>query len=281
MKPKSDQLLALDYANAVLKSIKPTQNQPIMGALLASISSKSLGIDYKNLENDYIDFNVQKTLPHKFSQYGPGAAVGDINNDGLDDFVLSGSGGMEGYMFTQNTNGTFAKTQFNFKVGEQKKEEDLGLLLFDADNDGDNDLYVTFGSYQHAPNSPLYQDVLLINDGKGHFQKDSLALPLMRSSKQTVRAADYDHDGDLDLLVGSRVKAERYPEADRSYILRNETKGKQAARFVDVTAQICPALTKIGMVSDVLWSDFDNDGWFVYFLLFQGFVGYKKRVFLS
>ncbi|MCU0338545.1 MAG: VCBS repeat-containing protein [Spirosomaceae bacterium] len=268
---KVNQTMVVDYnAGANLTVASSPQTTP----LLVNISAKSLGIDYKNLENDYIDFNVQKTLPHKFSQYGPGAAVGDLNGDGLDDFVLSGSGRMEGYLFTQKPNGAFAKTQLNFKVGEQKKEEDLGLLLFDADNDGDNDLYVTFGSYQHPLDSPLYQDVLLLNDGKGRFQKDSLALPPMRSSKQTVRAIDYDHDGDLDLFVGSRVKAERYPEADRSYILRNGTsplrpsassplqmERGQGVRFTDVTAQVCPALANIGLVSDALWTDFDNDGW--------------------
>jgi hypothetical protein len=268
--PSPNQTLTLNYTQA---NVKPTKSKKST-SYLADIPAKSLGIDYLNLENDYIDFNVQKTLPHKFSQYGPGAAVGDVNGDGLDDFALSGSGRMEGFLFTQKANGTFVKTQFNFKVGEQKKEEDLGLLLFDADNDGDNDLYVTFGSYQHPLNSPLYQDVLLVNDGKGRFQKDSLALPAMQSSKQTVKAIDYDHDGDLDLFVGSRVKAERYPEADRSYILRNDSpptpngrvnrnqkSAGAAPKFTDVTPQICPELVTIGLVSDALWSDFDNDGW--------------------
>ncbi|MFN4144217.1 MAG: VCBS repeat-containing protein [Runella sp.] len=259
---KSNQTLTVEHKNASSETQLSQKEQHT--PYLSEINPSKLGIDYINQENDFIDFNIQKTLPHKFSQYGPGAAVADLNGDGLDDFVLSGSGRKEGYLFIQKPNGTFTKTQLNFKIGDQKKEEDLGLLLFDADNDGDNDLYVTFGSYQHPLNSPLYQDVLLLNDGKGRFQKDSLALPMMRSSKQCVRAIDFDHDGDLDLFVGSRVKAERYPEADRSFLLRNDTQttntGKKV-KFNDVTAQLCPPLATIGLVSDALWTDYDNDGW--------------------
>ena len=290
----TNQTIELKYADSQNPNKKTNKQK---NSFLTQIPLADLGIEYTNKENDFIDFNVQKTLPHKLSQYGPGMAVGDINGDGLDDFILGGSARIEGFKFIQKSDGKFIKTELNFKTGFQKKEEDLGILLFDADNDGDNDLYITYGSGQHPLNSSLYQDKLYINDGKGDFKLDSLALPEMRSSKQTVRAIDYDRDGDLDLFVGSRVRAESYPEADRSYILRNDLKvesresrvvsgesgvvsGRRSAhesgvqrptsnvqrptskvKFTDVTAQVCPELMKIGMISDALWTDFDNDGW--------------------
>ena len=52
----------------------------------------------------------------------------------------------------------------------------MGILLFDADGDGDFDLYIASGGYESKPNTPAYQDKLYINDGKGNFTIDSTAL---------------------------------------------------------------------------------------------------------
>ncbi len=251
-----NRVMQLNYQDAQL-AMNPSSVNP--RGYMEEIDPTSLGIDYFHQENDFIDFNIQKTLPHKFSQYGPALAVGDLNGDKLDDMVIGSSGRFQGpVVLFQNRSGKFTQRTLGLKTSEQMKEEDLGILLFDADGDGDNDLYVVRGSYQHDPGSSLYQDVLCENDGKGNFQVVSEALPTITASGQNVKGADIDSDGDIDLFVGGRVLPKSYPKPGESYLLRNDSKAGKI-RFTDVTQQWNPALKQIGLVSDALWTDFDND----------------------
>lgn len=253
--PRIDGLLEIKYENPVEQKSRPAGQAPF-----SSVDPKSIGLAFLAEENDYIDFNFQRTLPHKFSQYGPGIAVGDVNGDGLDDVVLGGSSRFDETVFVQGRDGTFTSHTASLKPNYNKKEEDLGLLLFDADGDHDNDLYLARGSYQHPANSLYYQHLLCINKGGGRFEIDSLSIGKIKTCGGAVKAADYDGDGDLDLFIGGRVLPKSYPKTDRSFVLRNESKGKDKPQFVDVTRALLPELEDIGMISDALWSDFDNDG---------------------
>ena len=225
-----------------------------------ALNTKDLGLDYIQTDDDFVDFDHQRTLPHKFSEFGPGLAVGDINGDGLDDIFQGGVGSVEGMFFIQNVNGTFSKQPAAFKTNTRKLEEDLGVLLFDADGDGDNDLFATRGGAQNPKDNEMYQDFLYINDGKGHFTASTTAIPTETTSGLAAKAADYDGDGDLDLFIGGSMVPRAYPNPDRSFILRNDTQGKDQPRFTDVTAQVCPELVNYGLINDALWSDYDNDG---------------------
>ncbi|MEQ9441398.1 MAG: VCBS repeat-containing protein [Cyclobacteriaceae bacterium] len=221
-------------------------------ALLQEAAAK-YGVHYHHDEIDKIDFNLQRTLPHKYTQNGPGIAVGDVDGDGLDDFYVSGPADKQGHFFMQQSNGTFRDTRP--MTNPDSLGEEMGVLLFDADNDGDLDLYTVGGSYEFQANDPHLQDHLYRNNGQGQFTLDEAALPTLLSSGSCVKAADYDQDGDLDLFVGGRVVPGNYPAPPASYILNNDQ-----GRFTNVTAEVLPVLDSLGMISDALWTDFDNDG---------------------
>lgn len=251
---KANQIITLEEKNATppLPDVQLAKEN----LLFADISDK-LNVNYIHEEEDYIDFNVQKLIPHKFSQFGPALAVGDVNGDGIEDVFVGGSNNHKGKFLIQGQDGKFSTQDLlSGKDGKEKITEDMGTLLFDADGDGDLDLYIVSGSSEFQVGSPSLQDQFYLNDGKGHFQLAVNALPKFLKSGSCVKATDYDHDGDLDLFVGGRVEPSAYPKPVSSYILRND-KGK----FTDATAQIAPQLKNIGMICDVTWSDFDNDGW--------------------
>lgn len=218
-----------------------------------AIHPGQLGIDFKHDENDFNDFSRQVLLPQKQSQQGPAFKVADVNGDGLDDLFFGGALNQPATLYIQNAQSRFIKTNQNAFQAD-RGHEDIGSLFFDADNDGDLDLYIASGGYELAENSRLLQDRLYLNNGKGIFSKSTL-LPQITSSTKRVQAVDIDNDNDLDLVVAGHTVPGKYPMAPRSYLLQND-KGK----FTDVTQTLAPDLEEIGIVNDLILSDYDNDG---------------------
>jgi enediyne biosynthesis protein E4 len=244
----ADQVLTVRHQDA---GARPAASPAPAPALFQEVAA-SLGIDYLHQEVEHIDFKTEPLLPHKFSQSGPGIAVGDVNGDGLDDFFVGGSHQHIGKLYLQHPDGTFTGTS----IASDYLYEDLGALLFDADGDGDLDLYVVSGGSEQMAETPYYQDRLYLNDGQGVFTRDATALPRMFDSGSCVVAADYDGDGDLDLFVGGKLHPGKYPLPGKSYILRND-----GGKFTDVTEVLGgKELRRAGMVTSALWTDFDNDG---------------------
>ncbi|MEO1050317.1 MAG: VCBS repeat-containing protein [Bacteroidota bacterium] len=213
-----------------------------------------LEIDYKHKENNFNDFRREVLLPHKMSKFGPGLTVGDINGDGLDDFYVGGAVGHAGALFIQTRNEKFVRSDQPF-LEEDKIHEDMGAVFFDADSDGDLDLFVTSGGNEHLQGTPEQQDRLYFNNGKGKLSRNAEALPDMTTSNSRVYPADFDGDGDMDLFVGGRMVPGQYPKPTRSYILRNE-----GGKFTDITEKVSPELMKAGMVTAAEWVDFNGDG---------------------
>ena len=255
----ADETITINKKNANYRYLQ--QSLKINNHALFKDITDSLKIRYMDPDSDFIDFNIQKTLPHKLSEYGPALAVGDMDGNGLDDIVCGGPFYKSTVMFFQQANGKFVRK--NLLTGKDTLDKDSGnegILLFDADGDGDLDMYVSSGGYQGARNTASYQDKLYINDGKGNFTEDKAALPQNFTSKMCVRAIDYDKDGDLDLFVSGRVDPGNYPSPVSSFIFRNDSK-KGYVKFTDVTDSIAPLLKNIGLVCDAMFTDFDNDGW--------------------
>lgn len=267
----ADQVFNINISNATLNY---SYNAGVIAAsALFKEVTNSVGIHFTNNESDFVDFNIQKLLPHKFSEYSPALAVADLDGNGLDDLVCGGNSVYPTTIFYQQTNGKFTQKKL-FKaiipkdtgfpeysrsgIGSTFKDE--GILLFDADGDGDIDMYISNGGYEQKPGSPTYQDRFYVNDGKGNFIEDSLAIPQNFTSKFCVRAADYDQDGDLDIFIAGRVDPWNYPKPVSSILLRNDSR-KNSIKFTDVTNEVAKDLINIGLASDAVFTDFDNDGW--------------------
>ncbi len=228
---------------------------------LFSDISQETGITFIHQEADFVDFNIQKLLPHKYSEYGPSIDKGDIDGNGLDDIVAGGSANNSATFFLQQNNGTFVERKLLPQSALKSKTwDDAGVVLFDADNDKDLDLYIATGGYEEESNSKNYSDHFYVNNGKGIFKENEDAIPDNFTSKSCVRASDFDKDGDIDLFIAGIVDPWHYPKPVSCLLLRNDSSpGK--IKFTDITVEAAGDLINIGMVCDAVFSDFDNDSW--------------------
>ncbi len=242
-------------------SVNTNHDNPMTSPLFINWT-KHAGINFLHRENEFVDFKTEQLIPYQLSRQGPCLSKADVNKDGLDDFFIGGAAGFTGELFIQNNNQTFSVSS-NQPFSADKACEDVASTFFDADGDGDLDLYVVSGSNEFLTGNPVLADRLYINDGKGNFKKahDS-AIPKEYSNGSCVTAADYDKDGDLDLYVGSGVNGGQFPFPAFGGILRNDTDPKsKAIKFTVATRDVNEKLKNFGMVTDAKWVDINNDSW--------------------
>ena len=241
MNPKTDQLLEIDQ-NTGKYFKKPVIRKELM------FESRDSLLNFTHQENKYNEYIDQPLLMRQYSQAGPCITAGNIDGKTGDEIFIGGSYKKPGTIWFQHNDGVYYLKQVLDSI-----YEDTDAVFFDADNDNDLDLYVASGGNEFYKNSPNFLDRIYLNDGNGQFSRSEKSLPEFYHSTGCVRPVDIDHDGDLDLFIGSRITAFNYPQTPPSSILINDN-----GIF---TPQADSAISEIGMVTDAVWLDLDNDSW--------------------
>ena len=245
-----NQTLVLEQSRALKNSIAITT--PSIKTIFTKVTTDSL-LQYVHNENNFNDFDREALLLHKLSTQGPKLAIADVNGDGLTDYYIGGAKNQVGAIYLQNQNGKYTQSS-SFQKDVQF--EDTGAIFFDANGDSKPDLYISSGGNEEEAGHESYADRLYLNLGNGAFSKKNNLLPNDFFSTSCVIPADIDQDGDLDLFIGARLTPGQYPKAPASKIYLNNGRGV----FSDATIDILGEGAKMGMVTDAVWSDLNQDG---------------------
>jgi hypothetical protein len=247
----ANQTITLSQAEATAVYTYPAlrNDQPMFREV-----TKEVQLDYSHRENTFIEYNREPFIPHFLSTAGPAFAVADVNGDGLEDLYLGGAKHQPGGIFVQNRQGRFEAVIDSVFVKDSLCE-DVDAAFFDADGNDLPDLYVVSGGNEFFGRAEPLRDRIYLNKGNGRFLKADGMLPEIYANGACVEPADIDHDGDVDLFVGSRSLPWLYGMNPESHLLINDGQGN----FTDETSSRAPDLSEVGMVTDAVWADLNKD----------------------
>jgi len=259
---KTNQILKIEQANAHNKIKRGDHHQKADKKVFTKVDIREFGIGFTHTENSFNEFKRNKLLFHMNSTEGPVVCVGDVNRDERNDFYIGGAKGQSGALYIQNKAGTFSN--MNAKVFRLHADsEDTDCTFFDADGNGTADLYVASGGVEFSAASSALRDRLYLNLGDATFTLPDQKLPGGSfTPTSTVEPADFDNDGDIDLFVGSQFQLFKYGYPADGFLLENDGEG----RFLDVTTQIAPELSELGLITDAKWV-YLNDNSLPYLLI--------------
>ncbi|WP_339836720.1 VCBS repeat-containing protein [uncultured Maribacter sp.] len=234
LKPK--QVKPFDYS-----SLRPTLK------VLFEKDSNNLGINYTHIEDAYSDYLRQKLIPYQMSDRGPAVSVGDLNEDGKEDIFFGGSKYIPSKIYIQGDS-TF-QLKIYPEIQNDSIKEDIASLIGDFNSDGKNDLIIGTGGADFFNEMKPLTDSYYSASDKSFIRKD---FPQFYENASVLLKLDYDHDNDLDVLICNQSISADYGNKPNSYLLENKNG--------EFTVANNP-FEKVGMITDALVTDFNNDGW--------------------
>ncbi|GEL09939.1 FG-GAP repeat-containing protein [Flavobacterium glycines] len=245
-KPKNNATVNLNIVDA------KSDYHAVMDKVKPLFTEKSTAFS-AHKENDYIDFDYEGLISKMLSQEGPSLAVADVNGDGYEDVFIGGAKGSAAKIYLGNANDNYTVTNQK-DLDSDANYEDTAASFFDADNDGDQDLLVGSGGNEKADQAN-YINRLYLNNGKGIFVKSRSVIPTTHNNVSVIAANDFDNDGDTDVFIGSRSVPGIYGIDPKHLLLENDGHGN----FLNVADKKAFKLNSVGMVTDAVWEDIDND----------------------
>lgn len=211
-----------------------------------TLVENNLGLDFEHIEDNYTDFNREKLIPYQISDRGPALAIGDLNGDDKEDIFLGGSKYEPSQIYIQQDS-SFVNQKFD-SIQTDSIRENISATIADLNNDGKNDLIVSSGGGDFYGKSTPLLDAYYV-------QKDTIfnsaELPEFYQNSSVVRPFDFDNDGDLDIFIGGHTITAKFGKPATSFLLENDGGTFKVYKKFDGLGN--------GMVTDAIWSDFDQD----------------------